>query len=557
MQKSVDLPAVENFLNTFSKDQLLGYWSYNTKLDEFTFSKDTLEKLKLPVNTSFTDWIVKNHPENEGEFKNFRELLKQKVYPITCSLFCELDTTPFKLLFSCLGKHRLGDQNYLYGNLIQQHLPENTDTEKNILSFINPNFSGQTPTQKLIESEAKYRALIDTISMGIGLIKGSKVVFANSTLLKMFGYDTLDEMQAHDIFEYVADYDKPRLWERFRKVQAGEKVTPYFQLDYVRKDGVIKTFELSTSGFTINGEAYRQAAFIDVTDRKLSDQKLIESENSLREAQNIAKMGRWSLNLQTGVLSWSEELVKLFKLTYIPKNNEEFFAIVHPEDLHLFESAFQKLSTTHKQISFVFRARSDTKSKQYRYFLNRVFQVIKNEKLVGLKGINLDITEQKETEQELENTISELKSLQAQLIQTEKMASLGQLMAGVAHEINNPINFVINGSKSLSKNIDMITQLLDEYSKLDTIISKEHLQQVQENIHALKTKYKFEKAKHFTKQLLSDIIVGADRTATIIQELKSFSRVGNAAYEVYDLHQGIESYTSRVKKFFQSRKCCL
>ena len=67
---------------------------------------------------------------------------------------------------------------------------------------------------------------------------------------------------------------------------------------------------------------------------------------------------------------------------------------------------------------------------------------------------------------ELSTTLSELKQTQSQLVNAEKMASLGQLTAGIAHEINNPINFVVSNVKPLRRDIEDIYQLVNKYENI-------------------------------------------------------------------------------------------
>lgn len=117
---------------------------------------------------------------------------------------------------------------------------------------------------------------------------------------------------------------------------------------------------------------------------------------------------------------------------------------------------------------------------------------------------------------ELEQTLMQLKDAQAQLVQSEKMASLGLLTAGIAHEINNPINFVCSGVKGLEN-------LLQEFSQtVESETSGARLAQEME-------------------ELLGCVETGARRTAEIVSGLRIFSRLDESDKKVCEIHENIDS----------------
>ncbi|WP_338812068.1 ATP-binding protein [Bernardetia sp. Wsw4-3y2] len=133
---------------------------------------------------------------------------------------------------------------------------------------------------------------------------------------------------------------------------------------------------------------------------------------------------------------------------------------------------------------------------------------ITNERLAAAKSkLQYTLEREREVNEQLATTITELKSTQAQLTQAEKMASLGQLTAGIAHEINNPINFVYAGMDALHTNIE---ELLSWTSKEN--ISEEFYEEYDELIDE-------------TRTLLKDIQIGAMRTFEIVKGLRNFSRL--------------------------------
>ncbi len=141
----------------------------------------------------------------------------------------------------------------------------------------------------------------------------------------------------------------------------------------------------------------------------------------------------------------------------------------------------------------------------------------------------------------LENTLKDLKAAQAQLIQSEKMASLGQLTAGIAHEINNPINFVYAGIDGLNTSLDALMEILDKYEEIEGLKGAQNVLEILNEINRLKENLYFEETKESVHDLINAIRDGAQRTAEIVEGLRNFSRINETELKKVNIHKGIES----------------
>jgi two-component system NtrC family sensor kinase len=168
-----------------------------------------------------------------------------------------------------------------------------------------------------------------------------------------------------------------------------------------------------------------------------------------------------------------------------------------------------------------------------------------NEKIVREQNVILEskvaerTIELSESNQELNSTLENLKQTQTQLVESEKMASLGQLTAGIAHEINNPINFVTSNINPLKRDIEQVLEamIVIENVGLSDVSNAEKLKQIKEYKEELDFDYLISEIKH----LISGINEGATRTAEIVKGLRFFSRLDEDDIKKADINEGLKS----------------
>jgi signal transduction histidine kinase len=144
------------------------------------------------------------------------------------------------------------------------------------------------------------------------------------------------------------------------------------------------------------------------------------------------------------------------------------------------------------------------------------------------------IAEQKE---ELETALQQLTSAQQQLVQSEKMASLGVLIAGIAHEINNPINFINTGVDGIEKVIEKVILLFSELNKLTAQSKEGEIKKLVDLIQDIK----FQRSLEVVPQLLANIKIGVKRTIGITNGLRVYACMDTEKKSLCDINQIIDS----------------
>ncbi len=167
--------------------------------------------------------------------------------------------------------------------------------------------------------------------------------------------------------------------------------------------------------------------------------------------------------------------------------------------------------------------------------VHRVVGTTTNITEIKLNAIKLKAYSESQAQQtkELTAALSELKRTQTQIVQSEKMSSLGQMVAGVAHEINNPVNFI-------HANIQPACTYADELLELIALYQKEYPQPSDVLSEALE-ELDFDFIKKDFIELLGSMKVGTQRIREIVLSLRNFSRLDEADIKAVDLHEGIDS----------------
>ena len=157
------------------------------------------------------------------------------------------------------------------------------------------------------------------------------------------------------------------------------------------------------------------------------------------------------------------------------------------------------------------------------------------------KDLQHALEEEQESKRKLELANRELRETQMQLVQIEKMASLGEMTAGIAHEINNPLNFISGGVQSLQMTMTELFVILSQYHELENTKDEAEREQVLTQLKQVKDEYAYEELLDDVKDLLMDISSGSNRATEVVRNLQQFSRQDLDEVVMANIHEGIDS----------------
>ncbi len=160
---------------------------------------------------------------------------------------------------------------------------------------------------------------------------------------------------------------------------------------------------------------------------------------------------------------------------------------------------------------------------------------------LDLETRNIELVSQKE----------QLGRLQAQIVQSEKMASLGQLASGVAHELNNPVGFVHANLEMLDEFVGSLISLAKYYDDVEPSPS------AMRGVEIFKERIGYPKIVDEIRSIIEDCREGSERIRNIVQNLRTFSRLDEAEFKEIDIHEGIESTIRLISKYFSAGKITL
>lgn len=438
---------------------------------------------------------------------------------------------------------------------------------------------GENITNRVLAEEEirKLSRAVDQ-SPGIAMFVDTegKITYVNAKFCEITGY-SVEEVVGQTVRSLKADIHSDDFYKQLTDtIMAGKE----WRGEFCNKKKNGELFWTLAAISPVKGPDGQIAYYLDVqqdiTEQKALEDALRTSKENLSLAAELAHLGPWNFHVDTNLFEFGDEFYTIYGTSVDREGRfmtREVYAreFVHPDDAWLIEEEVDKVfASTESHIDRKLEHRIIRRDKEVRIIAIRI-NIIRdaNGKIVKWYGANQDITEQKEAETKLQQKNSEareslqkLQQTQAQLIQQEKMAGIGQLAAGIAHEINNPLGFVQSNFETLQKYVGRLREMVNALRELHQQVLAEKIPSLQENaqkISALGKQRKLDYILEDLEPIFRETNDGLNRVGNIIKALRLFSRADQQTnFEEYDLNEGIKNsliiarnqvkYTAEVKE---------
>jgi PAS domain S-box-containing protein len=332
------------------------------------------------------------------------------------------------------------------------------DTDRNIAHFLA--IQEDITQRKIAEyqlrsSEEKYRRIFESVQDAYfeASINGILLEISPSIEIITKGQYCRDEMIGRPFAGVYANAEDRNIY--FSKLFEKGRVTDY-ELSVRNKDGSLIPVAVSAMlSLDANGKPEKITGILrDITERKMAEEILKQSEASLNYSQEIAKMGSWELSVVTGKVSWSKGYYLLVGMQ--PDNieglNEAFNKMVHPDDKYLLDEKLAEIKRERKPASIDLRF--ILPNGQVKWVQNNIVPVFDGDTLIALKGVNVDITEQKLAEENIKQQNQRLQAIISTLPDIIFVIGLD----GIYHEFYcpRPEQLIVPPEKIIGTNISNV-----------------------------------------------------------------------------------------------------
>ena len=360
--------------------------------------------------------------------------------------------------------------------------------------------------EEAIKDEAiRRRILVEESRDGIVVLdQNGKVYEANHRYADMLGYSMEEVHQLH-VWDWDTQWTQNKLMEMVRTV---DETGDQFETRHRRKDGTFYDVEISTNGAVCAGQKLIFCVCRDVTARKQAEEALRKSEAILKEAQQLAHIGHWELNISTMIPKWSEEVFRIFGLD--PEEGEPSFAmhqkITHPDDWDLLNNAVTTAITVGTPFNIEFRILQPDNTIGWMHAIGHI-TTDSTGNTIGVFGTAQDITERKQAEEALRES-------------EEKYRSLVEFNKDSIYLIDENLRYLFANEKHLSRfslpTDRIIGRKYEEFhSKEETKSFAEKIQTVFENGKSLSYECQSEKDGRYFIRTLSPVKDKDGRTMSV------------------------------------------
>jgi two-component system, NtrC family, sensor kinase len=401
--------------------------------------------------------------------------------------------------------------------------------------------------RKLAEaaSDEKLRGLFELSPLGIALtdMQGRYIEF-NEAFCRICGYPA-DELRTLDYWTLTPKRFEADEARQLKSLELTGRYGPY-EKEFQRKDGSLVPVQLSGMLLTgSDGGKYIWSIVEDISARKQGELALQDSLHFARQLVEVIPSPVFYKDSQGRYLGCNEAFERFLgkqrqdivgKSVY-DLSPKELADRYHAADLPLLE---------HVGTQFYEASVRSADGSLHDVVFHKATFAKADGSIGGLVGVILDITERKRLESEMAKRIEELKALntrlaeaQTQLLQAEKLAAVGQLAAGIAHEINNPVGFINSNLGSLKKYTTSFLQLIDAYRLVAEVCPPEHPALLRVNQLCDEIDINF--IRDDALSLLGESREGLERIKHIVADLRDFSRIGETKWQQADVHKCLDS----------------
>jgi two-component system, NtrC family, sensor kinase len=399
--------------------------------------------------------------------------------------------------------------------------------------------------ETLRDSETRWKNLFENTSNALWIydLEQSAFVDCNQAAADLLGYAHRAELIGLTLSDFAPTLQPDGTFSIDKAAtmfaEASQCGKNRFEWMCLRCTGELIWIEVVLTSMTLNGKSVLHGVWRDIRDRKIAEQALKENETKYRHLVEMSQDFIWSVDAE-GYYTFVNRAVKTI-FGYEPEEmlGHHFTDFETPEQIQKDLEIFQRI--LQGESMFRYESKHLTKDGELIYLMFNAI-VLRDEvgNLLGTTGTASNVSDRKQAElklrqqaSELEHTLEELQRTQAQVLQSEKMSSLGQLVAGVAHEINNPVSFIYGNLDPASDYIQDLLHLVHLYQTYHP----NHHPQIQSAMAAMDLDFVIEDLP----KLLDSLRMGADRIQKIVLSLRNFSRMDEAEIKAVNLHEGIDN----------------